>query len=244
MYGDAVYTTLKVSTGGAVFLDRHLNRLTKHMQRLLFGKFNIPFDLRTSILELIKENALSEGLVRITVSRGMQFNFPSLQTQEPFIFSFCVGRPVSVLPALNVVTRQDTRDGFRDIKSVNRLIPLFALREAKLAGADEAVFCEGLNLIEATGNNIIGLDTDNYTTPDLTDRGMAGIVREVLMEGLPIRLADIQESGHGMLFLTNSLSGVIPVRSINGRMLLQDDVVLKNLRIALESVENDELCKP
>jgi branched-subunit amino acid aminotransferase/4-amino-4-deoxychorismate lyase len=239
MYGDGVYTTLKVRHGTPLFLDLHLDRLAQHMARLHFGERPHPTEMRATMIKLASLISGSEGYLRVTVTRGMEASPPAFACKQPTVIVMAGTRPAEGRPDyVDVITLPDQRDALRDIKSVNRMVPLLAMRQALLAGAQEAVLTDGGELVEATCHNLFALQPDGeLLTPPLEGRGLKGIARHVLCAKLAVREAVVPVSHPGPLFLTNSLVGVVGIRRLDGRELLADPEALHRLQGALLEVE-------
>jgi branched-subunit amino acid aminotransferase/4-amino-4-deoxychorismate lyase len=180
----------------------------------MFDPSSIRYDLAQAIRMLIGKNSIGNGYVRITVTGGSDLDYPS---GDHLVVAITKSMDWSQkMASIAVVTIDNTRDVFRHVKTTNRLVSTFALREAVRVGADEAIFLDNGMMIEAACSNVFEMRSGRFVTPKLDGRGLAGIVREVILEEIPCIIADISATSHGPLFLTNSLIGVVPVRSVNG----------------------------
>ena len=71
LYGDGLFETLRVRGGRPLWWDRHLTRLG---EGAAFLRIVLPFssmELRAAAAGLIRENAMPEAALRITVTRGV-----------------------------------------------------------------------------------------------------------------------------------------------------------------------------
>lgn len=217
MYGDSIYTTLRVSSGRSLLVNRHLDRLRRDADTLRFGIDIEQLGVRDAIAKTIAANVIGEGYVRVQISRGKRISFPSLQATDPVVI--CLGKnSASVSAAISVIGVPDGRDTLKVAKTANRLVAILSVRDALLVGCEEAIFTDGRGVIEGTCHNIIGYDGGAFVTPDVHDRGLPGIVRSVLIERLGIKLGDISPATSGPLFATNCLVGVIPIARMDGQM--------------------------
>ena len=126
---------------------------------------------------------------------------------------FCT-TPVSTNPAL------------QGIKSLNRLENVLAANELD-AGTDEGFMSntEG-HVIEGTMSNVFAYTDATLITPDLSQSGIEGIMREQIIAlaadnniRLQIRTIDRDELLLSReLFICNSLIGICPVRQIEKRV--------------------------
>jgi 4-amino-4-deoxychorismate lyase len=123
-------------------------------------------------------------------------------------------------------TRLGVNPSLAGIKHLNRLENV----AARLEWDDEA-FEEGLMLdveefvIEATAANLFLVTGERLVTPRLDRCGVAGIMREIIVEtasamGIPVSearvtLADLETADE--LFLSNTLIGIWPIRQVGQR---------------------------
>ena len=70
LLGDGVFDTLAIRNGRPVFLDRHLQRLRKGVDRLLIANTPTDEELSTALFQLIKANGLDAARARITITPG------------------------------------------------------------------------------------------------------------------------------------------------------------------------------
>lgn len=239
LFGDAVYTVLKVRASVPLFIGRHLARLERYLRRLGSPpSADLSQVITNAIADVVEANRLADGRVRVTISRQAS---PGDMQPVGGISLVAMAYPASVaVPAVDAMTYPDGRDQLRDIKSVNRLVATVALHAAQETGADEAIFTTAGHLVEGTCHNLFAWDGDQLTTPDLEYRGVAGVVREVLMERLPVVLGDPQVGNTASLYLTNSITGVAAVRRLNGHELPLDNGMHAQLRATLRDAEEVE----
>src|SRR6266542_6835524 len=73
LYGDGLFETLRVSQGRPLWWDRHLERLQRGAD---FLKLPLPWpapELRGFAGKLIQRNAMTESVLRLTLTRGLGF---------------------------------------------------------------------------------------------------------------------------------------------------------------------------
>lgn len=219
--GYGVFTTMKVRAGLPLFLDRHIIRLQDHTKKL-----NIPYpqNLEKSVSSLIEKNKLTEGGIRITIS-----------PETAFIHPFPT---VTKIETVRVITTPETRGTLKTIKTTYRVPNILAQKEARVKGAQDAIFTLQNQLIESTYANIYILNTKStIITPPIAGKGLNGISRQVLMENLPIQEQKIPDDTIDPMILVSSLSMRI-VKSINGRKLKQDPEFIKLMYMGIINAEN------
>lgn len=221
--GDGVFETLKIIEGHAFGLRRHLDRLRRSADGL---GLEVPLSdtaLRAAAAETILANGLTSGRLRITVTGGVGPLGSDRGTDGASVIIAASEQPP--WPASASVTtvpwRRNEHSAVAGLKTTSYADNVVALRRARDQGADEAIFANTAgNLCEGTGTNIfIGLDGELHTPP-LTSGCLAGIIRELLIEIVPVvesdiaieRLADVDEA-----FLTSSTREVQPISTIDGR---------------------------
>lgn len=223
--GDGVFETLKIVEGEAFALRRHLERLRRSAAGL---GLDVPVDdarLRRAVAETIAANGLEDGRVRITVTGGVG-PLGSDRGADGGSVIVAASTQAPWPPSAAVVTvpwRRNEHSAVAGLKTTSYADNVVALRRAREHDADEAIFANTAgNLCEGTGTNIfVGLG-GRLVTPPLSSGCLAGIVRELVVELVPVdevdlpieRLAEVDEA-----FLTSSTREVQPVSAIDGRSL-------------------------
>lgn len=230
LYGHGVFETMR-TTGRHVFLlQDHLERLRQSASYLRIPVQLSAEEVQKAITALLVANQLRDAYVRITVSRGKgpmgirgDFGDPTVlifvkELSLPPDEEYQQGRDVCILQTV----RNSPETGIR-VKSLNYL--------NSLAGAWELAdrrFAEGIMLnekgmvAEGTVSNVFFAKGGTLFTPSLATGILPGVTRAYVIKlskklGIPVeeaefgvgRLADFDEG-----FLTNSLMGILPIRSI------------------------------
>lgn len=227
LYGDGLFETLAVTEGRPQHWERHLRRLSAGCERL-----RIPLP-DTALLEAeaarlcrdAQRAVLKLVLTRGAAGRGYRMPLEASPTRLLALYPwpdyparyYTEGVEVRVCQ-----TRLGLNPALAGIKHLNRLEQVLARAE----WGDEVQ--EGLMLdteggvVEGTMSNVFLVAGGRLLTPVLTRAGVAGIMRERILEAAggqgidvevrPLGLADC-EAAEG-LFLTNSLIGIWPVRRL------------------------------
>src|SRR5690606_3001999 len=118
---------------------------------------------------------------------------------------------------------RNDRSAVVGVKSTSYADNWLALAEARRRDCGEAIFAdtEG-RLCEGSGSNVVvGLD-GRLLTPSLASGALGGIGRELVLEATDVVEAELPLSSlHDAdeAFLTSSIRGVQPIRSVDGRRL-------------------------
>lgn len=231
-YGDGVFTTLRLSAGLPVLLQRHLERLADGCGRL---RMAYPGDdvVCSDLLALCADAA--EGVVKIQLTRGIGGRgYRPLATEQP-------SRVVSLYPAPEfpdsyyrtgiAVTHCRTLLGINPalagIKHMNRLEQVLGRGEWDTDEYQEGLMCdmEGY-VVEGTMSNIVLLQSGTLETP-LVDRcGVAGVMRRLVLElaqeaGIAVRERRIRREELARadeVFLTNCVIGLWPVARLGDKV--------------------------
>jgi branched-subunit amino acid aminotransferase/4-amino-4-deoxychorismate lyase len=108
-------------------------------------------------------------------------------------------------------------------KTLSAMTYVVALSRARALGADEAILVDAEGrVLEAAGSNVFAsFGAEGLWTPPLTLPILPGLARARVLRRLPnaregtITVDDLQRADE--VFLTNTVRGVIPIRSIDGR---------------------------
>lgn len=227
-YGDGLFETIAVIDGQPQHFERHLQRLQTGCERLgisappapqLFDDLlKLPLDVERAVLKII--------ITRGSGGRGYRPAPGAVPTRIVSLWPWPEYPPDCT--AQGVVVRVcDTLLGsnprLAGIKHLNRLEQVLARSEWN----DEEIM-EGLmldhngNLIEGTMSNVFVLLDGELHTPTLSHAGVAGIMRQIVIDhceaiGSPVieRSISMDELGRAEeIILTNSVIGLWPVREM------------------------------
>lgn len=231
LYGDGLFETIAVHDGQAQLWDRHMQRLQQGCARLAMACPDLGL-LREEALTLYKD--INRAVLKIIITRGRGGRgYRHDNTCQP---SRILGiHPWPDYPVANkqegitvriCTTRLGSNPALAGIKHLNRLEQVLARQEWS-----DPLVSEGLMLdsngyvIEGTISNLFIVQGDTLLTPDLSDCGVAGIMRGLILERCadmpiqtritPLKLDDVMACDE--LFVCNSLIGIWPVRSVAGR---------------------------
>lgn len=247
LYGDGLFETIAVRNGAPLRWERHLQRLMRGCERL-----GIPCpDVATLTIESL---ALCKGhdraVLKLIVTRGVGgrgYRAPA-QPRATRILSL---HPWPDYPAGHA------RDGVRvrlcdmrlarqpalaGIKHLNRLEQVLARAEWNDEEIAEGVLFDSEDhVIEATMSNLFLVSEGQLITPDLSDCGVAGIMRAMMIEiaaelGMTCSVRTVARTelfDAAELLLCNSLIGLWPIRQLDTRRLVPGPVT-QRLQQALE----------
>lgn len=218
-YGDGCFTTLRVVADEPLLLNYHLERLRRDARALYIQP---PDDLAGVCDEVIRHNSLSEGVLKLVLTRGAAGRGPSTRGATKTTVIATVSElppPRSPLTAITVI---DDRGSLADHKTLNYLPNVLALREAEEHGCDEAIFIRGGDLIESSASNLVGEIDGRLVTPPLDGSVLPGVIRRVLLESGVIKEGKLPAETEGPLYCVNSVRGVESVAELDGRSLFQN----------------------
>jgi len=259
-YGDGVFETICVRAGAPEFWSHHLRRLRRGAERL---KLAWPEEhlLATEARQLLAQSV--DGVLRIWLTRGAGgAGYRPAAAMPPtrllrFDPSPTAPAPEPALPSPDFTTQGvslrvcQTRLGqnpaLAGIKHLNRLEQVLAAAEWDAPDIEGLMLDTAGNVIEGTKTNIFFLREGNLITPSLAQAGVAGVVREIVLEEAaheerpvavrPIRLAEAL--GADECFLTNSLIHLWPVRDLDGKPFAIGPVSLEfSRRIAARALKS------
>jgi 4-amino-4-deoxychorismate lyase len=226
-YGDGLFESIAVLDGRPLLWERHITRLTEGCRRL-----GIPVPDRATLYREIDQVAGREtrAVAKVIVTRGDSGRgYRSRAGTTPT--RIVRDNPWTDYPAANArtgvelrwcQTRLSRQPALAGLKHLNRLEQVLARAEWQDEHA-EGLMCDTDGLvIEGTMSNLFLVHDDILTTPDLSQSGIAGVMRaEVLAQATkhgiasrisPVTVAMVENAEE--LFLTNSLIGIWPVKRL------------------------------
>lgn len=228
LLGDGLFETLRAEGGRILDWDAHWARLLRGCETV-----GLPTPDEAEALARSREALQSVfapvGALRITWtagSGGRGLDRPGSPAGRLIVSATAYEPPAA--PAVLItssIRRNDGSPGSR-VKSLAYLDNVLARHEARAAGADEALMLNTRGQVAcATAANVFWFEDDILTTPALDCGGLDGVVRGRIIAlateaGMAVREGHAEPSAFADatgLFLTNSLMGVRPVASLDGR---------------------------
>lgn len=234
LYGDGVFETIRIYNSIPFMLDKHMERLIAGLKTLRFQK--LPAGIKVHASRIIEANKISNGILRIAVTRGeLTSGIDPLACEKPtVVITTKDGIPYNDevysrgFRAIVAKIRKDQNSPLCRIKSANFLTHILAKGEASDAGVDDAIMLNYDGLVtEATVSNIFLVKGDTLLTPSLESGILPGVTRQVVIEiagkiGLEVKQRELRHeelSSADEAFLTNSLMEVMPLIEINGQAI-------------------------
>jgi len=230
-YGDGLFETIEVRNGQPVFLDRHLKRLNTGCRRL-----HIPCPdpelIIAEALNLCKGSSLA--VLKLIVTRGSGGrgyrqpdliqptrvlslhpypDYPSSFVEQGIIARFCT-------------TRLGLNPSLAGIKHMNRLEQILARAEWNDPAIQEGIMMDvNDHIIEGTMTNLFYVKNGSVYTASLSQSGIAGIMRSIIIEILSsnhIKTVEKPFKKHEFLsadeiFVSNSIIGLWPINQIENK---------------------------
>ena len=226
LYGWGLFETMRAYQGKIVYLEAHLERMRGAVR--IMG-LNLPYSLaqlKRLMLRIVKLNRLTDAYVRLTLWKSQKGTDILLTAKKynPFpIQKYRTGFRVCVSSF-----RKDADSLLARLKCTSRLLYELSFQTAKARGFDEAIILNHRGyIIEASRSNIFLLKNNVLFTPALDCGCLEGITRKVVLDLAKKYKIKIYQGnfspqdlyGADEAFLTNSLMGVMPLRSVEKRII-------------------------
>lgn len=226
--GKGVFETMRSYDGKIFALKEHLHRMRLGLKALGIALPLSEEKIRFYIYRALVSNRLKNARVRLTVWQGSKTARISI-----IVLSYQSHAPLKYRRGFKGIIsdiRYDRADISPHVKSINYLSLMAASRQARKSGNDEALLLNSKGyVVEGSRTNIFFIKGKILCTPDLLSGCLRGITRQqVLAIGPKLGLKtkqvlakpeDIFSADEA--FLTNSLLGIMPLTSLQGRLIGQ-----------------------
>lgn len=229
-YGDGLFETIEICNHQAVFLERHLKRLNTACPRLLLP---LPDNelLRADIATLLRHSTSDKAVLKIILTRGCGgrgYRQPEpIQPNRVLSLHPFPDYPLSYsthgIQARFCHTRLGLNPALAGIKHLNRLEQVLARAEWNAPDIQEGIVLDSNDyVIEGTMSNLFYVRNQCLYTAELSQSGVAGIMRDVLIElaeqnAIPVTIHRYSKQdllSAEEIFVCNCLIGLWRVRQI------------------------------
>ncbi len=229
VFGDGVYEVIPVYGGKPFRLNEHIERLENSLIQI-----RIPPPLSSEkwqkiLRKLIDVNGCGDLSIYLQITRGVaprDHAFPQ-DTQPTVMAMVSPLKPVdsALLSAgVAVITLDDFRWQFCDIKSIALLPNILAKQEAIDANATEAIFIRDGVVTEGTSSNVFIVKDRQIITPAKSQYLLPGITRDLIIELAISNRINYKEDNISLellkeadeIWLTSSTKEILPVTKLNG----------------------------
>jgi branched-chain amino acid aminotransferase len=237
LYGDSVFETIRTYGGKPFALADHMTRLARSAERVFIA---LPVGVDTIAAEVERGVRLAqnpESYIRVMVTRGtgpMGLDPDLAEHPNRFVFVEPLVSPPreAYERGIEVITVRTARTtdatAAAGAKVANYLMSLLAIREAKLAGAAEALVVDGRGcVLEGATSNVFLVKGETLATAPEESGILAGITRARVLEaaarlGLPVALRDIHDTEifqADELFVCSSIRELLPVVRVDAKAI-------------------------
>ncbi len=222
--GDGLFETIRARGGRPL-------RLAAHCARLRAGAdvLDLPVPVSDEALgdaleETLKANAVTDGVLRLTLTRGPgpRGLLPPPQPRPTLLITAAAAEASSLSPIRAVIattTRRNEHSPLSRCKCINYLDNILARLEAAKRGADDALLLNTAGRLAGTTiANLFLVIGGAVVTPPVADGALPGVIRAEVVtaagaEERSLKPEDL--AGASEAFVTNCL-GIRPVVSVDG----------------------------
>jgi len=192
LYGDGIFEGIRFYSDRVFKLKEHVDRLYDSAKAILL---EIPMsreEMATAILETIRANGLSNGYVRLIVTRGKgNLGLSTVSCVKPSIIIIAADiqlydpeKYATGLKVITCATRRTTPASLSPmIKSLNYLNNVMGKMEAQAQGAEEGLMLNEQGFVaECTGDNVFIVKNGLVITPPVSAGSLRGITRDTAIE--------------------------------------------------------------
>lgn len=227
-FGDGLFETMLCVKGTAVDFAEHWVRLQEGCRRIGIVCPAVQDEVTAAISKWGVPRAVAKLIVtRGSTDRGYRC-VPSVRPNWMLTIADAPEHPLSggyegvaVKLCRTLTSTDDPR--LAGLKHLNRLPQVLARQEWDTEYHDGLMADHSGRIIEGCASNLFIVVDGTLRTPDLTTCGVRGIVRQKVIDhsmthGIPcevtmVRIRDVERADE--VFLTNSVYGIVPVRSID-----------------------------
>ena len=185
-FGDGLFETIRFQNRKLFAAKNHLQRLRSGLDILDLKLENSDTELIQTLQQLIYENQLESGLLRLMITRGEITGTPWNHIGNPGVYVSI--RPITPIPedSVKVVYLKETNYPIirfnPAIKSMNYIGNMKAKKDAEIQGAYEPIFYNSDGIItECAIRNVFYIKDGALLTPSLNLGVLPGVMRSAII---------------------------------------------------------------
>ena len=228
LFGDGIFTTIKVEDSIPLFLDKHINRLKSSCRFFGIDFFDPGFS--NIINHLLKKNLLTDARVKIIISRGIDFKNRIINycgetpTIAVFIFPLSLDLPQPVKLCISKEMRGN--ESIYQHKTTSYLQNLYHKTIARERGFDDAIILSWKEeVLETSTANLFFILGKEIITPPRELPLLNGIMRQEILAlesigGYPLIENSLKKDDLKKVeaaFITSAILEICPVSKIENQ---------------------------
>ena len=237
LYGDGVFEGIRIYNKRVFKLDEHLKRLYGGAKVIML---DVPLSvekMREAVIETVRRNDLSDGYVRLVVTRGRgDLGLNPVKCPKPTVI--IIADTIKIYPdeiyqngmkVVTVSTRRNMIEALNPrIKSLNYLNNIMATLEVNRTDAQEGLMLNADGFVtECIVDNFFLVDQGIVLTPPTSMGALKGITRDTVVElareaGYKVEekiltLHDVYVADES--FLTGTAAEIAPICCVDERLI-------------------------
>ncbi|MEN1967476.1 D-amino-acid transaminase [Lentibacillus sp. N15] len=231
-FGDGIYEVIGVYDGSPLMLDEHLQRLQRSAHEIQLPLQETREQLRNNLMELVKKNRLTEGIIYMQITRGIAqrwHEFPSPDVVPVTVaYTRAEKRETEIEDhGATAVLAEDIRWLRCDIKTLNLLPNVLAKQKAVEQSAIEAILHRGDVVTEASSSNVFIVKNGELFTHPANNYILNGITRQKVLQlcdDLHLHVNEITYTVEDLLqadevFVTATKLDVVPILKVDNQII-------------------------
>ncbi|MDA0811683.1 MAG: branched-chain-amino-acid transaminase [Verrucomicrobia bacterium] len=237
LYGDGIFEGIRFYNGRVFQLDEHIDRLYDSAKAILLEISLTPQEMIQAVIDTIRANGLTDGYVRLVVTRGtggLGLNPYLCEKSSVIIIAstiqlYAKEKYENGLTLVTCATRRTCPAALSpQVKSLNYLNNVMAKVEAIQGGGEEGIMLNEQGYVaECTGDNIFIVKNGRILTPPVSAGALDGITRQVVIRicaelGIPLieqLFGRYEVFTADECFLTGTAAEVIAAVKLDGRWI-------------------------
>lgn len=234
LFGDGIFESIKIFNSKIYDFESHLQRIKLALQNLKFEADLTNLEKRS--LQLIKKNKIKNGILRISISRGIGSigYLPSGKLKALIIIETLGERKLPDNISLGVSKIYTPKIAFKSMNSIPYIMNKIAASEQGFF--DLVMTSESGFIAETSSANIFWVKGNKIYTSDETCGIVLGCMRKKLLKNADFKISEVRKKISALetadeIFLSNSSFLVLPVDYFLGRKLQKKtgEMVLKTV---------------